>query len=43
MIKSFDVLSKTTKEIGEGGVICLCPDIYPLTEKDKVILISCIF
>lgn len=43
MIKNFDVLNNTKKEIGEGGIICLCPDIYPLTEKDKVIPISCIF
>ena len=42
MIKNFDILNKTNKEIGNGGVICLYPDIIPLTEKDKVILISCI-
>ena len=43
MLKNFDILSKTTKEIGEGGVICLYPEIIPLTEKEKVIPISCIF
>ena len=43
MIKNFEVLKQTEKEIGEGGVICFCPDVYPLTEKDKVIPISCIF
>lgn len=43
MIKNFEVLKNTKKEIGNGGVICLCPDVYPLTEKDKVIPISCIF
>lgn len=43
MIKNFDVLNKTMKEIGNGGIICLYPDIYPLTENDKVIPISCIF
>ncbi len=41
MIKNFNVLEKTKKDI--GGVICLYPEIYPLTEKDKVISISCIF
>ena len=43
MIKNFDVLKNTKKDIGAGGVICLCPDVYHLTEKDKVIPISCIF
>lgn len=43
MIKNFEVLKNTKKEIGNGGVICLCPDLYPLTENDKVIPISCIF
>lgn len=43
MIKNFDILALTKKEIGNGGVICLCPDVYQLTEKDKVIPISCIF
>ena len=43
MIKNFDILNKTNKEIGNGGIICLYPDIYPLTEKNKVIPISCIF
>ena len=42
MIKNFDILSKTKKEIGPGGVICLNPEIIPLTEKDKVIPISCV-
>lgn len=43
MIKNFEVLNKVNKEIGEGGIICLYPDIYPLTEKHKVIPLSCIF
>ena len=43
MLKNFDILSKTNKEIGEGGVICLYPEIIPLTEKERVIPISCIF
>ena len=43
MLKNFDILSKTNKEIGQGGVICLYPEIIPLTEKEKIIPISCIF
>lgn len=43
MIKNFDILKNTKKEIGQGGVICLYPDIYPLDENNKVIPISCIF
>lgn len=43
MIKNFDILSKTNKEIGNGGVICLYPEIIPLDEKNNVIPISCIF
>lgn len=43
MIKNFSILEKAKKEIGQGGIICLCPDIYPLDEKNKVIPISCIF
>lgn len=40
MIKNFEVLTKTNKKIGPGGIICLCPDIYPLNENNKVIPIS---
>ncbi len=43
MIKNFEILKKTKKEIGNGGIICLYPDIYPLDENNKVIPISCIF
>lgn len=43
MIKNFRILENTKKKIGEGGVICLCPDVYPLDEKNKVIPISHIF
>ena len=43
MIKNFNILSKTNKEIGKGGVICLYPEIIPLTEDNNVIPISCIF
>ena len=43
MIKNFDVLNKTKKDIGNGGIICLYPDIIPIDENNKVIPISCIF
>ncbi len=43
MIKNFSILKNTKKEIGEGGIICLYPDIYPLDENNKAIPISCIF
>ena len=43
MIKNFDILTKTNKEVGNGGVICLYPEIIPLDEKNNVIPISCIF
>lgn len=43
MIKNFKSLNNVKKEIGEGGVICLSPDMYPLDEKNKVIPISYIF
>lgn len=43
MLKHFNILDQTKKEIGNGGVICLYPEIYPLDEKNKAIPISCIF
>lgn len=43
MLKNFDILDKTKKEIGNGGVICLYPEIIPLDEKNKSIPISCLF
>lgn len=43
MIENFKILEKPKKEIGEGGLICMYPDIIPLDKKNKVIPISCIF
>lgn len=43
MIKNFHLLENTKKKIGEGGIICLYPDILPLDEKNNVIPISCLF
>ncbi len=42
MIKHFSILSNTKKEIGNGGLICLCPDILPIDENNKAIPISSI-
>lgn len=43
MLKNFDILNNIKKDIGEGGVICLYPEILPLDEKNKSIPISCLF
>ena len=42
MIKHFNILNNTKKEIGNGGLICLCPDIIPIDEANKAIPISSI-
>lgn len=42
MIKHFNILNNTKKEIGNGGLICLCPDIIPIDEANKTIPISSI-
>ena len=36
-IKNFDVLEKSTVEVGEGAVICLAQTYLPLTEKVNII------
>lgn len=43
MIKNFDILDNSNKDIGNGGVICLYSEIYPLDEKNKIIPIFCVF
>lgn len=42
MIKNFNVLNKGTKEIGEGGVICMVEKLVSLTDKNMAIPIQCI-
>ena len=42
MIKHFNILNNTKKEIGNGGLICLCPDIIPIDDANKAIPISSI-
>jgi len=42
MIKNFNILKKGTKEIGEGGVICMIENILPLDENNIAIPIQCI-
>lgn len=42
MIKSFKILNKGEKEIGEGGVICMVEKIVPLDEKNIAIPVQCI-
>lgn len=42
MIKNFKILEKTKKNIGKGGVICLYPDILPLSDNNVVIPIGSI-
>lgn len=43
MIENFKILEKCKKEIGNGGLICMYPDIIPLNEKNNVIPITCLF
>ena len=40
MIKNFELLSKTKKNIGTGGIICLYDDLMHLDEKNYIIPIS---
>lgn len=35
MIENFKILEKCKKEIGNGGLICMYPEIIPLNEKIK--------
>lgn len=42
MIKNFNILKRGTKEIGEGGVICMIEKILSLDEKNIAIPIQCI-
>lgn len=42
MIKSFRILNKGEKEIGEGGVICMVEKVVHLDEKNIAIPIQCI-
>ncbi len=42
MIKSFSILKKGEKEIGEGGIVCMVEKIIPIDEKNKAIPIQCI-
>ena len=40
MIKNFELLSKTKKNIGTGGIICLYDELIHLDEKNYIIPIS---
>ena len=42
MIKNFKILNKGTKEIGEGGIICMAENIIPLDKNNIAIPIQCI-
>ncbi len=41
-IKHFNILNKTSFQIGEGGVICLIPQIIPIDKLNNFIPIECI-
>jgi len=36
-VKTFDLLKKSGKKVGPGGVICLSPDLLPLSATDNAI------
>lgn len=42
MIKNFKILNKGTKDIGEGGVVCMVEKLLPLSEGNMAIPIQCI-
>lgn len=41
-VNVFSVLNKTKKQIGEGAVICLYPEVHPIDEKNTVIPVGMI-
>ena len=42
VVKTFNLLNKTKKEIGRGGIICLYQDILPIDENNDIIPVGCI-
>ena len=42
LVKSFNLLNKTKKEIGRGGIICMYQEILPIDENNDIIPVGCI-
>jgi Predicted ATPase (AAA+ superfamily) len=42
IVKTFNMLNKTKKEIGTGGIICMYQEILPIDEKNYIIPVGCI-
>ena len=42
IIKIFNILNKTKKEIGQGGIICMYQDILPIDDNNNIIPVGCI-